>query len=703
MRRYNATSARTLAVYLASQDNPEQSLCPHIHAGGSTLRKDAIHPSLREGGDDGQSSHNNAPSRIDFEKYEKTNPKKSSYKTPELRQNAASAGFTSTRQETVPGLVGSLADNMEVPVKVDHKSFVQAVFGTTAFKMVEWLAPRNMQRLAKSGENALAHEKEESCHTAAIESAIKPQQDLKPFDIGAEAADDSKTKELAQIPKHVIKDQEERERKSEPGRRPNMTKSASSYTTNNDEKPHLMRKNSHVRTSSDTVEQISRGNHVTHPRKHSDADTHLLSQLKSPRQTVVRQALISSPAVRMPEPTIEYVKTPISVRGSAAPVSPKITRPQAPDDVTKSTIPAKKLPKPTIALILEAKSHDPQSLFMLPPEIILTICEIFSAYDLSEDHLLFPTDVEEEIHIDSPMAAEVRKLRKQLSSTGSKSSRLQWLGFGEQSLFDVLSQPGPLLRSFTQDGKHVDNMSVWYLMLRLTRVSPSLVFDSLWRASASLFNAPDILTSTYDWTTTAHSELVPQDALSDEDAARLISVCMYALVSASPLVQDNRQLMNMSRIRSTGASMLGREVSAPELATLCMRYNDAFTNEHALRLARRLFAAIPNRLSYSELMKTHSRTENGSSSTKDVLHLLIDSFKMDMSITPTLNFNAEQIAMHEMRVTTLVLDWARTVMMQDWSGAAEVARHSSFGGALLAVNAICKFPPIYTALKADSH
>ncbi|GJC96573.1 ubiquitin-protein ligase E3A [Colletotrichum higginsianum] len=30
IRRYNTTSARTLAVYLASQDNPETGLCPYL-------------------------------------------------------------------------------------------------------------------------------------------------------------------------------------------------------------------------------------------------------------------------------------------------------------------------------------------------------------------------------------------------------------------------------------------------------------------------------------------------------------------------------------------------------------------------------------------------------------------------------------------------------------------------------------------------
>jgi Amino-terminal Zinc-binding domain of ubiquitin ligase E3A len=32
IRRYNITSARTLAIYLASQDNPENALCPNLRA-----------------------------------------------------------------------------------------------------------------------------------------------------------------------------------------------------------------------------------------------------------------------------------------------------------------------------------------------------------------------------------------------------------------------------------------------------------------------------------------------------------------------------------------------------------------------------------------------------------------------------------------------------------------------------------------------
>jgi hypothetical protein len=39
----------------------------------------------------------------------------------------------------------------ERPV-MDHRSFVQNVFGTVAFKMVEWLTPRNLELMARSGD-----------------------------------------------------------------------------------------------------------------------------------------------------------------------------------------------------------------------------------------------------------------------------------------------------------------------------------------------------------------------------------------------------------------------------------------------------------------------------------------------------------------------------------------------------------------------
>jgi hypothetical protein len=58
-----------------------------------------------------------------------------------------------------------------------------------------------------------------------------------------------------------------------------------------------------------------------------------------------------------------------------------------------------------------------------------------------------------------------------------------------------------------------------------------------------------------------------------------------------------------------------------------------------------------------------------------------------------LDFSVKDRAQHEVRVTTLLLDWARAVMLHDWSGSPEIPGNSPIGGALALIEAMRKpFP-----------
>ena len=691
MRRYNATSARTLATYMASQDNPEHALCPHFREESFISRKSVKVPPGFHTGRDG------SPRAADGGTHSADLGQRESVINQSACQSALYGNQGPSQSKSMPhhttttrlSTNSSVAGDWEEPSKTDHKSFVQAVFGTTAFKMVEWLAPRNLQKSTKSTEYAMQSADREA-------ATFEPPDRLQNSDeIASDACPRSSSKSsqsLAISEKSEIANIRETLESvpSQPRQRTPIKSSSTSYSTTPEEKPPLARKSSHLRTSSENMDHSPRTNMTNQPRKLTDNEIHLFPNLKATKQHIVRQALIQSSPVRTAEPTIEFVKTPKGHR-EAIPRSPN--QPKGPavapiEDVARALRP---IQKPTTSEIQASKHSErqpPQSLSHLPPEIILSICDIFSAYDLNEDSDLLSIkngQTEDECVLDSGKAC----LYKQPSLV-DPSIRLQWLNFGEQCLFDTLSRPGSLLQSLRKDGKLMDSMSVWCFMLRLTRAAPSLVFDSLWRAAGALFKPPDILTKIYDWAPTRSSELGWQDALSDEDAAHIISICMHTLVAATPFVQDSRQLMNMSRTRSTGSSMLGRDFAMPEAARLCMRYNDAFSTDHALRLARRMFAAIPNRRSFAELMRPHLNIKNDTQTPKDILHLVMETLKEDISLLSLPTFHTGEVAMHELRTTILVLDWARTVMMQDWTGTAEVPSHGSFGGALLTFSTICK-------------
>jgi hypothetical protein len=288
-------------------------------------------------------------------------------------------------------------------------------------------------------------------------------------------------------------------------------------------------------------------------------------------------------------------------------------------------------------------------------------------------------------------------LKRQSAELGSVSSpttlKRQWLSFAEQAIFDTLCKPESLLKSFRDEEKNLfDTQTLWYLMLRMTRVAPSLVFHSLWNVAGALFQPPEKLENAYDWAKEAVSPgAVSNKAVSSADAAQIMNVCLHALIAAAPLVSDARQLANMSRIRSYGLTTLGREQSsALEPVALCLQYDDAFTNDPALRLARRLFAAIPTRRRYAELLELQRDLRSGGKHEPDILDSVLHTLKyIDAGTTQILNFPDDERDLHEKRMPTLILDWARTVMLQDWEASAEVPSDGPFGGALAMITAIC--------------
>lgn len=336
----------------------------------------------------------------------------------------------------------------------------------------------------------------------------------------------------------------------------------------------------------------------------------------------------------------------------------------------------------------------PQSLSRLSIEVIDLVCDILQTDDTDEKHFLQPRRIYEGLKRRQNNALVLKRRPSPETSSGYPTTlRKQWHSFIEQGFFDVLCKPDTLLRSFSNDEMRLfDTQTIWYLMLRMTRVAPSLVFDSLWNVAGTLFIPPEKLEPISDWAKESQSQkAVSNKSVSNFEAAQVLNICLHALVAAVPLVTDARQLANMSRIRSYGMTMVGRDASL-ESASLCLEYEDAFSDELAMRLARRLFAAIPTRRRYGELLELHNMRSNVKRE-PDILDTVIASLKfLDLGTPPILNFLDSERDFHEKRVPTLILDWARTVMIQDWQGTAEVPNDGSIGGALAMIAAICMSP-----------
>lgn len=333
----------------------------------------------------------------------------------------------------------------------------------------------------------------------------------------------------------------------------------------------------------------------------------------------------------------------------------------------------------------------PQTLSHLPIAVIDLISDILQSDDTSEKHSLYPARIGTSLKRSTQDNVVLQRSHaRNQPAKYPVSLKKQWRMFIEQSLYYVLSNPRTLIRSFSgSDGQLCDTQTIWYCMLRITRVAPSIAFDSLWIVARTLFEPPPDLAK-YDWARETGSAKPTDGSVSTIDAARIINICLHALVAAAPLVTDAGKLANVSRIRSYGLTMR-RDSASIEMTNLCLQYDDIFSDALALRLARRLFSAIPTRRKYAELLEAQQEAKGEGAEEKDILETVLSNFKfLDLEIPPILNFSDEERDLHEKRVPTLILDWARTVMLQDWEGSAEVPSDGAFGGALATIAATCK-------------
>jgi hypothetical protein len=594
---------------------------------------------------------------------------------------------------------------LEEPTTTDHRSFVQNVFGTVAFKMLEWLTPRNLDLLANTEDKTATVEdvrpvpdvamddskatKTPSVETSddpfeAVETTVGHQKNLQ----DQQPSSTETTLEATSLPTTLSKPKSEIPPEE---KLPRVEKWMKNHP--------VSKRPSSLRKKTDPLDPVSKGliNKVT-----SEATTDVKPTLSShvnpmPRRKISRQALITSPTLQMADtaPSLHELKfLPNSIIESVESPSSKDEESEASSSIKETLNKLPIIPKgarspqnsPTKRVSL------PQSLSYLSIETIDLLCDIMQSDGTSEKHFLHPHEISEGLKRRREKSVALsRDIRK--TSDYPSSARRQWKSFIEQSFFDVLGRPESLLKSFSDEKNRLfDTQTIWYLMLRMTRVSPSLVFDTLWNLSGVLFKPPQKLETAYEWAKELQSqEILSQKALSNHEAAQAINICLHALVAAAPLVSDARQLANMSRIRSYGLAMLGREASSLEPATLCLQYEDAFTNDLAVRLARRLFAAISTRRRFTELLDLQTDIRNDEKSQPDVLETVLGTLKfLDLGNPPILNFPDDERDLHEKRVPTLILDWARTVMLQEWEGAAEVPSDGPFGGALATMAAICR-------------
>lgn len=710
-----------MAVYLANQDDADSRLCPHLQlpAGPSDAVK-----SLRFGlrytaprSDATDTAHGVSGPKLNRSKrvQDRVVSKGGQVPTPVSPTTPYASRRGSDQNHIIksddgagkgdklfpPGTTRSIQIT-EKPISKDYRSFAANVFGTVAFKMIEWLTPNNMSAMEATSERVAAGGNSLDIPEG---SRVNPTPSSSQYNMNSPLSAPS-------IPELGGQDVAHTGHEWHTSSNPTAKKEPSEYCqrvyTEQQGPPSHQRRNSNaqIRTSSVSkpqtkvvpeplVESITdeKGPLSTkpHPAQSEKVPKGLVrppSIARTPSQVTendvhaIRKSNILEPPISH-APTNEHCIQMDGVNGEETPSSTETTRSLDILDEEQQHILSNGDNLDSLDSTSELDSYLPQTLSRLNLQAINFICDVLQEDATSERHLLEPTTISSSIkRTSSRLKSWKRKGKSQ--APYPQDLKLQWKLFAEQSIFHVLSDPRALLDSFTSSNGMVDSQTLWYCMLRLTRVAPSLVFDSLWIALASLFSPPKALQFTRSPTSKMFSG--SQKSFTNAEAASLMSVCFHALIAAAPLVTDTRQLNEMSRTRAHGLPLAGGGEAARESIPLSLQYEDAFTDDLALRLARRLLRVIPTRRYFDELIELDLHLEDEVKE-PDILDILLSH--LDSSTQSSLNFSKAERTLHEKRVPILLLDWARAVMLHEWEEKPDVPGDGPFGGALSLIAAMC--------------
>ncbi|EPQ64712.1 Bgt-4252 [Blumeria graminis f. sp. tritici] len=675
VRRYNSTSSRTLALHMISLDNPEQGLCPHPPAKIINETNKHLKPKKPQILDDALP--------LIYDDFKKKTSSKKDFQAPgnpdTPRRNLSSEN--GLKDNIIPEI-----SVLEGPTAIDHRSFIQNIYETVSFKMIEWLTPSKLQGLVEiqAGNKPnkvcnLTSGNESDCRSVGsteVESLTPPTHDHKNED-----SNDIKSLSI------TGKFKESRPRNESDPILPQIMQPTQTS-------PYLLKR----RNSADSLG-------LKGALKQALKDDSKFSKITSPRQRSseflnrksFKPALLKSPKLRSREQecSLENIPSSTLILDHVATEKPKLNfKFNSTDDIHLGTSQDSSISEESIGLSTAKVELLPQSLSSLTIETIELLCNILQTDGNCEKHSLYPQTVSEALmrqrNLPHPPSALKRNKLFQNPLFYPNPGKHKWKAFIEQSFFDVLGNAQSLLQTFSNENKVLfDSQTIWYLMLRMTRVAPNLVFESLWHVAETLFSPPQKLKMACDWAKDSSVQKpLLKPAVSNYDAAQIVNICLHALVAAAPLIDDPRQMINVSRIRSCGLTKSSRETSQ-EVLSYCLQYEDAFTNELAVRLARRVFAAIPTRRIFSESLELQGIHRERQES--DILDIILNTFEfLNPDTPPMLKFTDDERSLHEKRLPSVILDWARTVMLQEWRGSAEVPSDGPFGGALATIDAIYK-------------
>lgn len=239
---------------------------------------------------------------------------------------------------------------------------------------------------------------------------------------------------------------------------------------------------------------------------------------------------------------------------------------------------------------------------------------------------------------------------------GSSTEVERTLAFGVQSLTYVLGNAAPLLKSFlcraacevvpdvmeTRSTINAEDLLYQFRNLMEIDHHPRTVLPSLWVATGVLFNAPlahsnprssdlragtALLKARQDHSSTDISDDLRNEAfLDDTDAAHIVKIVFAALGATIPKSNPETWLA-VQKLRASGhvaPEVLAKTWDSHIVRSL-LETMDAFEDEAALALITRLVRAISARRCMSEMAKTKKHSRRHDSVPANVDHDMINS------------------------------------------------------------------------------
>lgn len=616
---------------MATQDDPERQLCPHLRIGKDTpvsamnsLVISPVHPTgdaAFKDPDRQRPTSKGKERRLSADSSRQQNDDQPARRTPDSpghdggsANRSRSPEDTQSEQPTARRRSATTFEVEEQPVRQDTRSFTVNMFGSVAFRMLEWLTPHGLDTLTKRVDDLRVDSDQgtpraDSPKRPSLSPHQRPTSPPSPKTKTPDHGNESKTPEAA--------------RPLQPARDPATPSKPSTPT-----KKGSKRRNSNAKVRAPTTKPIRKLS--TDPFVPSAAGEEGPPTLVSPRIGGFHEKLPRPPKSQASNREVSFA--PPSPGGSSDDAEVERGHSASGDEAesgeTKdlpdglgegesegegeesqgsahadsdngepggvTTKPAQDQSPTTSDPVVDPLADEtdysllgdsilPQSLSRLNFEVVEFLFSVLREDSTFESPSLLPRGSSWQ-----PQPGRLRRVSG-APTPYPLPMKLEWKRFVEQSLFYVLSDPHSLIRSFTKDGRLLESSCLWRSMVRLTDAAPSLVFHSLWIASAALFTLPKAFQPAQSPSTRSFPR-APK-ALTNTEAGHLMSICLHALAAAAPEVPSRTHLLDLSRLRSSG-SVLSNNGGPRSNSNLSLKYDDTFSNDLALRLARRLFSAL---------------------------------------------------------------------------------------------------------------